>query len=394
MAWNTVVLTGTKHPDQDLVRRHEREIFPLLRRRRLFAEVEHFFLYDFFTPEGRVNEDVFAYSNRLGDERALVVYHNKYATAHGWIRTSVGYAGKTGRGDERVLMHKDLGTGLGFHPGTDHFYIFRDHITGLEYIRSSKELFDKGLYVELSAYKVHVFLDFREVVDSEWRRYAHLAAYLDGKGVPSIEEALRELFLQPIHQPIMELVNGPLFRKLFDARQTKPQGQLDQAVLNGVEEKVRRMLQAVKQFTDAPGDVLPLTQHMRRKFETALQLPILPDLALPASSPEQREAFTYLQSNISEDLFLWGSLFGWISVHALGRLISVEQSVQQSRTWLDEWLLGRILADGLQKLGIDDQSAWRAVTLIKLLTTHQRWFAEQTPDMKRSYQVLERLFAR
>ena len=56
-----------EQPDLDLVRRHEREIFPLMRRRYLFAEVENFLLYDFFTPEGRVNEDVFAYSNSSGD---------------------------------------------------------------------------------------------------------------------------------------------------------------------------------------------------------------------------------------------------------------------------------------------------------------------------------------
>src|ERR1700681_383570 len=38
-----------EQPDGHLVQRHEREIFPLMRRRHLFAEVEHFLLYDFFT---------------------------------------------------------------------------------------------------------------------------------------------------------------------------------------------------------------------------------------------------------------------------------------------------------------------------------------------------------
>ncbi len=94
--------------DWDLVHRHEREIFPLLRRRYLFAEVGTFpALRSLSRPKGDVNEDVFAYSNRAGDERALVVYHNKYANTRGWIRTSVGYAGKTGKGEERRLMQKD-----------------------------------------------------------------------------------------------------------------------------------------------------------------------------------------------------------------------------------------------------------------------------------------------
>ena len=53
-----------EHPDPDLVTRHEREVFPILHRRHQFAEAENFLLYDFYTPEGHVNEDVFAYSNR------------------------------------------------------------------------------------------------------------------------------------------------------------------------------------------------------------------------------------------------------------------------------------------------------------------------------------------
>src|SRR5205823_14501249 len=51
-------------PDARLVERHEREIFPLLAKRDLFAEAGSFLLYDFFTESGTVDEDVFAYSNR------------------------------------------------------------------------------------------------------------------------------------------------------------------------------------------------------------------------------------------------------------------------------------------------------------------------------------------
>jgi hypothetical protein len=72
-----------ERPDWDFMGRHEREIFPLMKRRHLFAQVQNFLLYDFFAPEGYVNEDVFAYSNRSGDEQALVIYHNKFGSARG-----------------------------------------------------------------------------------------------------------------------------------------------------------------------------------------------------------------------------------------------------------------------------------------------------------------------
>lgn len=120
-----------EQPDDYLVQRHEREIFPLLHKRYLFSGVENFLLYDFFTSDG-VNEDVFAYSNQTGDERSLIVYHNRFGTAHGWIRRSVAYSARIGESDDRALTQKTLGEGLGLRGGDDDYLIFRDHATGLE----------------------------------------------------------------------------------------------------------------------------------------------------------------------------------------------------------------------------------------------------------------------
>jgi glycosidase len=212
-----------EQPDSYLIQRHERAIFPLLHRRYLFAGAEHFLLYDFYTGDG-VNEDVYAYSNRVGDERSLVLYHNKYASTSGWIKSSAAYSVKTGQGDERSLVQRSIGDGLALRSDDQYFYIFRDQISGLEYLRNGQDLCEKGLYVELGPYQHHVFLDFREVRDNEWRQYAQLAAQLNGRGVPSIEEAQREILLQPIHQPFKELINADLFRRLVEQRHAGANG--------------------------------------------------------------------------------------------------------------------------------------------------------------------------
>src|SRR5205823_6429353 len=80
------------------------------------------------------------------------------------------------------------------------------------------EIHERGLYLELGAYKTQVFLDFREVHDNEWGHYGNLVDYLKGQGVPSIDEALRETFLQPIDAPYRELVNAELFRRIMAQR--------------------------------------------------------------------------------------------------------------------------------------------------------------------------------
>jgi glycosidase len=380
-----------EQPDGHLVERHEREIFPLLRRRYLFAEVDNFYLYDLFTPEGYVNEDVFAYSNCAGSERALVVYHNKYASARGWIRTSVGYAGRTGKGDERALMLTTLGVGLRLHPAGNTFCIFRDQVTGLEYIRNNKELCDKGLYIELSAYKYHVFLDFRQVQDNEWHQYAHLAAYLDGRGVPSVDEALREILLRPIHYPFKELVNANLFRELLDARVPSPPGGQPTPVLDGVEQKMVQLLRAVKQFSGGSADETAIAREVRQRLEATLLLPtVVSRLSWPAQE-EYQAAGGYLQTNLSNDPRLWACLLGWVFVHSLGKILGEADAAQRTRSWLDEWLLSRIVAGALHDLGLDEPTAWKTVQLIKLLTTHQRWFEVEEGELG-GYRVLEALF--
>lgn len=377
-----------EEPDSQLIQRHEREIFPLMRRRHLFAGAANFLLYDVFTPEGHVNEDVFAYSNRAGDERALVVYHNRYAEARGWVRTSVAYSVRTGEDGTRRLVRKSLGEGLGLHADENYFCIFRDHVTGLEYIRNCKELHEKGLYVELGAYKYQVFLDFREVQDNEWHQYAHLTAYLNGRGVPSIDEALKEVFLQPVHEPFKELVNAGMFRRLMDNRAMEPGQQLSSELLDEVEQKVVWLLREIKQLFSGAGDEVTLARELRHELGAVLQLPVVETRFPLPESARYAAAVAYLKSGLNADPFIWGTLLGWLFVHALGRVVDEADFEQRSRSWIDEWLLGKIMSGALLDLGLDEPSAERSVVLVKLLTAHQRWFESPSSGERRAYQVL------
>src|SRR5581483_232962 len=97
MEFRTAMLDES--PDPYLVERHARVIFPLLHKRYLFAGVENFLLYDVYRADGSVEENVFAYSNRVatphGDESSLVAYNNSYNTVRGRIRLSAAYRDKT-----------------------------------------------------------------------------------------------------------------------------------------------------------------------------------------------------------------------------------------------------------------------------------------------------------
>jgi len=183
-----------EQPDQGFIDRHQYDIFPLMHKRYLFSGVENFYLYDYFNSEGNVNENVFAYSNQFGNERALIFYNNSYENTAGWIRSSVAYKDKL----SDSLKQISVADGLSLTNEFNHFLIFREHKLGLEFIRRVSDIFEKGIYTELNGYQYQVFWNMREVVDNEHNHYSELHDRLAGRGVKSIEDELQMNFRQKI----------------------------------------------------------------------------------------------------------------------------------------------------------------------------------------------------
>ena len=189
-------------PNEGLIGGHDWKIFPLLHRRYLFADVEQFFLYDLFTADGAVDENVFAYSNIHGDERGLVIYHNRFAETAGWIKISAAYLDKS-TGD---LKQKSLAEALGLP--FEGYVILKDYVTHLEYIRSCEELWQKGMYLQLKAYQHQVFMDWRFVEASNWEV---VNSNLNGAGVESVQAKWDEMF--GVKEEVVEAVKVKKPRK-------------------------------------------------------------------------------------------------------------------------------------------------------------------------------------
>ncbi len=203
---------SAEQPDLELMARHERLLYPLLRQRKLFAEVSNFQLYDLKRDDGSVDENVYAYSNRHGNDAALIVYHNCYATTSGWIKEGVEV-----KPDGENHRNHDLMRALNLP--TAGLCRFRDHVTGKEYLRKAAELQNEGLRFELFAYSYHVFLDFRSVEDSITEPWSRLAQELHGRGVPSLRIALQRLLCRPLQKELRHLLSGKVAGKLFHALQ-------------------------------------------------------------------------------------------------------------------------------------------------------------------------------
>ncbi|NYF51904.1 alpha-amylase family glycosyl hydrolase [Tunturiibacter gelidoferens] len=190
-------------PNDHLVARHQHEIAPLLKNRRLFAESTNFVLYDFWTDHGTVDENVFAYSNRSHGQRAIILYNNSYGSTRGTIHFSAASVDKaTGH-----LRQRSLSEGLDLPYNYFTFFAYRDTAHGLEYLRRSTDLHHTGLTVDLRGYQYAVLLNWRELhatVDQPWDQ---LYDALNGAGVYSVEEALSKLRLRPLHEAFRQALS-------------------------------------------------------------------------------------------------------------------------------------------------------------------------------------------
>ncbi len=375
-----------EQPDPWLVARHEREISPLLHRRALFAGVRDFLLYDFFTDEGWVNEDVFAYSNQRGGERALVLYCNRHAGTRGWIRLSCGYAVK--EGDTRTLHRRSLGDAFGFRADPALFVRYREASTGLEYLRGQKELAEKGFYAELGAYRCHVFLDWQEVRDDGARPWARLCAELAGRGVPSLDEALHEMELRPVHEALRALLDPVAAAALAEAApatETPARATRCSALLDEAERRAALLLEAARRHAPVPAVPGPAAAHawtgdaraaagvLRRRLEAALRLPAL-EARFSTPWPDEACAVLPTAGGAREHATgIWGTLLAWCALEALGRACDPADPDRAAVRLFESLRLREPMADAFAVLGLEGEPRWRAAARVRAAFAHAAW---------------------
>jgi len=351
--------------DENLVRRHERQLFPLLHRRGDFAEVDRFLLYDLVDEDGRVNENVFAYSNDVGGERSLVIFHNTFADTRGWLRRSTAKLVRDGDGSERLATFS-LAQGLGVADGDGRYLAFKDVVDGLEYLRPCRGLVEDGLYVELDAYRCHVFLDLRELVDDETGRLGALAAELAGGGVDSVEMALAEHAHRDVLDPLAALVSSAHLEALIASCSGETGVDDGEMVVGEMLPLVVDMIAAVAAREGERADPAEVVLALRRDLERVLFLSASIDAADEGLSLSRNE---------------WVSVFSWILVRHLGRTPIRRRPGEAVNSWFDEWLFGRVLERQVRELGFDADEARKAVEVTRLLLSVEGWWVAGDDDV-------------
>jgi glycosidase len=328
--------TLDEQPDPWLLERHQREIFPLLHRRAWFAEVHDFLLFDFHTDGGAIDEHVLAYSNGNGPTRSLVVFHDRFGSTAGTIRESAAYARKSASGAKR-LVRRTLAEGLGLPDDPATFVTFRDARTGLAYLRACRDIHERGMWIQLDAYQGHVFWEFREVrdgVSGQWRR---LAERLGGRGVPSLDDALIELQLEPIHTPLRLTFDDGHVAAVLDGAATDED-------LDVLEDRLAGFLRAVAVATSVTGDAVTTAARIRDEAAATYG-----DAARDLSRADR------------------AGLLGWLVLSRIGELAPGSDVGATSLAWYDELRLAPIVAAGFRSAGLDEAASWAVADLVRVL---------------------------
>lgn len=201
-----------EHPNNELINRHERELFPLMQKRHLFSQVEHFELYDFFDDRGFINENVIAFSNKSGNEQVLIIYNNSYDKCSGTISHS---ALKINFDNEQNFRSKSISEALKLKGEGKYFYRYKDHRSKLEFLVSGEKIVQEGFHFELNGYQYYVLLNFNEIYDQDGI-FERLYYRLSGIGVHSIEAELNEMNLVPVHEAFEKLLRPALLEKVHN----------------------------------------------------------------------------------------------------------------------------------------------------------------------------------
>ena len=246
-----------------------------------------------------------------------------------------------------------------------------DTASGLEYLRSCRSLHEQGLFVELAAYDLHVFADIRQVADTADRRYARLADQLGGRGVPSIEEALAELELEPILEPYRRLVAPDILQELVEVQAADAEGSPPEvAVLDRVEAVLEELLAAIQ--ARIGGVAEPELAH---KIRSDLEELLAGDRGItlrdlwpppPAGSP------------------LPPAAVAWVLLRRLAD--GAPQALEEGDIgrWLDDWFLLSNLRRSLLAIGLGAEPSDRAVAAVRALEACRQWWQSaptEPPDL-------------
>jgi len=220
------------------------------------------------------------------------------------------------------------------------------------------------LRLELEAYTCRVFLDWREVVADEVRPWDILAERLGGRGVPNIHEAMRTLVLEPVHGALRAVLDPALVASLVSGTPARADaGGRVRAFLGAAHDFAKRGTDVT--IGEFRGDVASAVQAFEEHVDALTRIAAL-EARLQSPWPSEVRGF------FAHDAAALGALLGWCALEALGRACDPANSAASAARLFDVLRLRAVLAEAVERLGLEGEECWRAAARIRVTLAHAR----------------------
>jgi hypothetical protein len=343
-----------------------------MKKRYLFSQVINFWLFDFIENNGSINENVFAYTNCIYGERSLVLYNNKFGNASGRIfRSSLKLM--TYNDTNKVNETRTIAEALNVNPQDKHFYIYRDHISNLEFIKSGHDIAENGFSYEIGAFKYYVFIDWREVYDTtgEWEK---LDWKLGGKGVYNIERAMKEMRFESIHSAFENMFEDSLVDQFIKSfiLENRSDEQSEEEV-GRFQNKFSDLLNNLKNLLGFTAELKPVIDEFNNEIYSVRELNKILDEDFGIElNPAYRNLHKTIKISSSINYRDNSIIFMLLLVVTSIKKMFPETGEINKTNYFEKILLDTPVSNILRRLGRGDYEIYMEISLINILQNRQK----------------------
>ena len=239
--------------------------------------------------------------------------------------------------------------------------------------------------VDLHAYQTHVFLDWKDLHSDAAHPWGELCDSLGARGVSSLDDALRDLQLKPVHQAlraILEPANAEALANCSKSGDGVDQRSRVTTILDTLNHRLGILLAEVEHYLDARSGEAAIISDKNRKSEAAqaqkgaierlqaalkfealgtnkeLEWPIEAKAVLPLTGSPK-----------AQRMALWTTVLGWCAVEAIGKARDGKDPTAAARAF-DVLRLRGPLAEAFAAMGIEGEERWRAAARVRASFQH------------------------
>jgi hypothetical protein len=282
------------------------------------------------------------------------------------------------------MRQVELRSGLDFPAGNQDYVIFRDQLSGLEYIRNCADISRNGLFFNLEAYKVHVFTDFQIVHDDNKKEWRHLCDFLNGRGTPDVEQLKLELPLKPILQPMREIYNAGYFNFLLAQLPSAEPGENLERLVGEAAFKMENLLQGARVIAGTDQNRAVELDVFRKKIEIMFGLITGKLTSDPCLTLRQKERVAELDATAIRPL--WLPLVSWIFLDTLR--IDLDMSLESFNEQIKRWRFATVIDTAFWETIATGISPAESVRMTKMLLLFSGWL-KKSENKKLNKQIIE-----